>query len=80
MTSPWPVADLSKRQVMCCLCFGTFSFEELSKTDDGYLTDVCIPCRETELKVLEEKRKRERKTQPSEAPPGPQEDEASKSS
>lgn len=58
MTSPWPVADLSKRQVMCCLCFGTFSFEELSKTDDGYMTDVCIPCREKELKVLAELERR----------------------
>lgn len=52
MTSPWPRPDYENNLVMCCLCFETISFEELSKNDEGYLTDVCIPCREKELYFL----------------------------
>lgn len=76
MTSPWPTGDLATGRIMCCLCFGTFSFEELSKNDEGYLTDVCIPCREAELAELERRRKLEGEAEPAKAPPGSQEDEA----
>lgn len=30
--------------VPCCLCFGRFPLEMLSKDDDGNLLDICLEC------------------------------------
>lgn len=35
-------------KVMCCLCFGRFNQNELSRDEDGFLTDVCQPCADEE--------------------------------
>lgn len=30
--------------VMCCICFGRFGTDQLSKNEDGQLEDVCKEC------------------------------------
>lgn len=52
MTSPWPEPDLTLGIVMCCLCFSMKSLIELSKNDEGELTDVCLECRLVEIETL----------------------------
>jgi hypothetical protein len=52
MTTPWPRPDHETQTVMCCLCFGGFSFEELSRTPEGDLTDVCMNCRMIEIQMI----------------------------
>lgn len=36
-------------KVMCCLCFGRFSPDELNVVD-GHLEDVCKPCAEADAR------------------------------
>lgn len=30
--------------VMCCICFGRFGTDQLNRSDDGQLEDVCKEC------------------------------------
>ena len=39
---------LTDGRVMCCLCFEYCTRDQLSRDDDGRLTDVCQPCRNRE--------------------------------
>jgi len=40
-------------KVMCCLCFGRFTPDELSETVDGDKQDVCVPCAENERRMAD---------------------------
>ena len=37
-------------KVMCCICFERFTLEELNKTPEGKLEDVCNACAMNEKK------------------------------
>ena len=38
-------------KVMCCLCFGRFTPDELSETADGDKQDVCLECEANERRA-----------------------------
>ena len=45
----WTHLDrLTDGRVMCCLCFTYCARDQLSRDDDGQLTDVCQSCRDHE--------------------------------
>ena len=42
------------RKVMCCLCFGRFSLDELNVLEDGFSKEnVCIDCARHEQELVE---------------------------
>lgn len=40
------------RAVICRLCFETKALSELSRSASGHITDVCLVCRERELRAV----------------------------
>lgn len=40
------------RAVICRLCFDTKALSELSRSTSGHITDVCLVCRESELRAV----------------------------
>lgn len=38
--------------MICRLCFDTKALSELSRTTSGHITDVCLVCRERELRAV----------------------------
>lgn len=42
---------LTDGRVMCCLCFDYCTHDQLSRDEDGQLTDVCQPCRDSEIAI-----------------------------
>lgn len=40
------------RAVICRLCMETKALSELSRSADGHITDVCLVCRERELRAV----------------------------
>jgi len=40
---------------MCCICFEMWPTWYLWQRPDGYLTDVCIPCKVNELQLLRQR-------------------------
>jgi hypothetical protein len=49
----WTRLDrLDDGRVMCCLCFGFFTVDELHRLEDGSPVDVCVPCAEAEAALM----------------------------
>lgn len=40
------------RAIICRLCFETKALSELSRAASGHITDVCLVCRESELRAV----------------------------
>lgn len=40
------------RAIICRLCFETKALSELSRAPSGHITDVCLVCRERELRAV----------------------------
>ncbi len=40
-------------KVMCCICFSRFKLDELHIDGDGQREDICEPCHERNIKILE---------------------------
>lgn len=45
---------LTDGRVMCCICFGYFTREELKQEEDGMVWDMCRDCAEDEKHYEEE--------------------------
>lgn len=40
------------QSIICRLCFETKALSELSRSANGHITDVCLVCRERELRAV----------------------------
>jgi hypothetical protein len=43
---------MTPRAVICRLCFETKALSELSRSASGVITDICLVCRESELRAV----------------------------
>lgn len=43
---------ITPRAIICRLCFDTKALSELSRSASGHVTDVCLVCRERELRAV----------------------------
>jgi len=46
------LSRLTDGRIMCCMCFGYKWREELNKTSDDVVEDVCLPCARHEGRTI----------------------------